>query len=170
MSADDTTNAIRGSASAHSSPEQLKSTASTSSATRRRPWDVIQNGGVAPRARVGPNREQFAEIPSIDEAITQFEKQFFPGQPKSLSGIALRSFLVGIVLTISMCATFYLFFVTNSIFWRIPSSSPLSQSFISSSFGPQRDTIPPKHLSPPFSSAVTVPHTTLHTAPPSPNF
>ncbi|THV49695.1 hypothetical protein BGAL_0183g00130 [Botrytis galanthina] len=120
MSTDDTANAIRGSASAHSSPEQLKSTASTPGATRRRPWDVIQNGGVAPRARVGPNREQFAEIPSIDEAITQFEKQFFPGQPKSLSGIALRSFLVGIVLAISLFATFYLFFVANSIFWRIP--------------------------------------------------
>ncbi|CAD6444923.1 fd3ee73f-1640-46dc-9f86-d94d6024a6ad-CDS [Sclerotinia trifoliorum] len=119
MSTDSTANAI-GSASAQSSAEQSKSTASTSSATHRRPWDIIQNGGVAPRARVGPDREQYAEIPSISEAINQFEKQFHSGQPKSLSGIALRSFLVGIVLTFSTFSTLYLFFVADTIFWRIP--------------------------------------------------
>ncbi|KAJ8068085.1 hypothetical protein OCU04_003659 [Sclerotinia nivalis] len=119
MSTDDTANAI-GSASSQTSAEQSKSTASTSSVTRRRPWDILQNGGVAPRARVGPDRERYAEVPSIDEAINQFEKQFYSGQPKSLSGIALRSFLVGIVLTFSTFSTLYLFFVTDTIFWRIP--------------------------------------------------
>ncbi|ESZ92651.1 hypothetical protein SBOR_6956 [Sclerotinia borealis F-4128] len=118
MSTDNTTNAVHG--SVQGSPRQSRSTASTPGATQRRVWDVIQNGGVAPRARVGPNREQYAEEPSIDEAITQFEKQYYSGQPKSLSGIALRSFLVGIVLTVSTFSTLYLFFVTDSIFWRVP--------------------------------------------------
>ncbi|KAI9641456.1 farnesyl cysteine-carboxyl methyltransferase [Ciborinia camelliae] len=122
MSTDDSTDAIHGSVSAQSSPDLMKSTAATTpeSATRRRPWDVIQNGGIAPRAKVGPTREQYAEVPSIDEAITKFEKQFYSGQPKSLSGIALRSFLVGIVLTISTFSALYLFFVTDSLFWRVP--------------------------------------------------
>ncbi|KAB8289872.1 hypothetical protein EYC80_010503 [Monilinia laxa] len=121
MAADDTTAALHGVEPASTQiPSSYQTRNTASSANPRRPWDVLQNGGVAPRARVGPNREQYAEIPSIDEAITQFEKQFFSGQPKSLAGIALRSFLVGIVLTISANFTVGLFFKTSSIFWRIP--------------------------------------------------
>ncbi|RAL60606.1 hypothetical protein DID88_009801 [Monilinia fructigena] len=145
MAADDTTAALHGLEPASTQiPSSYQTRNTASSATPRRPWDVIQNGGVAPRARVGPNREQYAEIPSIDEAITQFEKQFFSGQPKSLSGIALRSFSLASFLQFQPTLP------SGSSSKPIQSSGAFlgsslpSLSFTSSSFGQQQDTIPPE--------------------------
>ncbi|QSZ29162.1 hypothetical protein DSL72_003673 [Monilinia vaccinii-corymbosi] len=118
-SSDDSTDATQGSETAPPPPHQ-KTHSSPSGATRRRPWDVVQNGGVAPRPKAGPDREQYAGIPSIERALNQFEQQFCAGHAKSLSGIAMRSFLIGIVFTISTSLALYLFFASSTIFWRAP--------------------------------------------------
>lgn len=51
-----------------------------------------------------------------------FEKQFAPSGRKSLSGIALRSNLLGVVSASSLLITFYIIFLapTPSPLWRIP--------------------------------------------------
>ncbi len=49
-----------------------------------------------------------------------FEKPYFPGQPKSLSGIATRAFCLGLLLSASIICFVYLLFFTASPFWRPP--------------------------------------------------
>ncbi|POS85017.1 hypothetical protein EPUL_004000 [Erysiphe pulchra] len=45
--------------------------------------------------------------------------QFAPGQPRSLSGVAMRSFLLGLTLSLCLSASFALAFMAISI-WRAP--------------------------------------------------
>jgi protein-S-isoprenylcysteine O-methyltransferase len=52
--------------------------------------------------------------------LMPYEKQYFPGQQKSLSGIAIRSLLLGIVGTSSVIATISLIYFTSSVLWRLP--------------------------------------------------
>lgn len=47
-------------------------------------------------------------------------KPFFPGQPKSLAGIALRAFCLGLAAASSLIAVVTIVFCTNSPLWRIP--------------------------------------------------
>ncbi|KAH6897215.1 Isoprenylcysteine carboxyl methyltransferase family-domain-containing protein [Thelonectria olida] len=47
-------------------------------------------------------------------------KPFFPGQPKSLSGIALRAFCLGIALASSAIAMVAILALTTSPIWRVP--------------------------------------------------
>lgn len=47
-------------------------------------------------------------------------KPFFPGQPKSLSGIALRAFCLGIALAASGIAAAGILLCTDSPIWRVP--------------------------------------------------
>ncbi|KAH8591796.1 isoprenylcysteine carboxyl methyltransferase [Bisporella sp. PMI_857] len=49
-----------------------------------------------------------------------FEQQYLPHQPKSLSGIAVRSLILGISFTASLHLTLYIRFCTNSAAWRAP--------------------------------------------------
>lgn len=49
----------------------------------------------------------------------RYEKQYLPGQSRSLSGIALRAFLLGNGLSFYLLATFYLL-SKSSHFWRLP--------------------------------------------------
>lgn len=64
----------------------------------------------------------FSSIKAVsDETLTRFEKQYFPGHPKSLSGIALRAFLLGFVLSASVISAFYLILFKSSPLWRLPS-------------------------------------------------
>lgn len=53
----------------------------------------------------------------ISSALRAYERAFLPNQPKSLSGIALRSFLLGIVLCTSTGLTFYLAYHEYAL-WR----------------------------------------------------
>ncbi|PQE21156.1 s-isoprenylcysteine o-methyltransferase protein [Rutstroemia sp. NJR-2017a BVV2] len=92
---------------------------SNSTTARRRPWEILENGGIAPLNQSTPGRPQNSS-PTIDEALNTFERQYYPSKPKSLSGIAIRSLLVGIVLTVSVQSTIYLLFLAPSPLWRIP--------------------------------------------------
>lgn len=47
-------------------------------------------------------------------------KPFFPGQPKSLAGIALRAFCLGISFAVSLVAVGYILVFTDSPIWRVP--------------------------------------------------
>ncbi|TFA99498.1 Protein-S-isoprenylcysteine O-methyltransferase [Trichoderma ghanense] len=47
-------------------------------------------------------------------------KPFYPGQPKSLSGIALRAFLLGTTFATSLLSTIAVLLLTNSPIWRVP--------------------------------------------------
>lgn len=50
----------------------------------------------------------------------QVLKPYFPGQPKSLSGIALRAFCLGIAVASSTIAAVAILLFTNSPGWRVP--------------------------------------------------
>ncbi|KAH9898929.1 Isoprenylcysteine carboxyl methyltransferase family-domain-containing protein [Xylariomycetidae sp. FL2044] len=57
----------------------------------------------------------------IEEAPERvFEKAYYPGQPKSLEGIAIRSFIIGIVLATSVIIMLAILLFTSSPLWRIP--------------------------------------------------
>ncbi|PVH82491.1 ICMT-domain-containing protein [Cadophora sp. DSE1049] len=55
----------------------------------------------------------------LNAALDIYEKQFLPGQPKSLSGIAIRSFILGLVLSSSLFLSTYLLYTGRPI-WRAP--------------------------------------------------
>lgn len=76
---------------------------------RLNPIKQISTGGIGP----GPKP---AEV-TADK--TDYGKQYLAGQPRSLSGIALRSFLLGFVLCGALTATIYLLY-TQSPYWRLP--------------------------------------------------
>lgn len=59
----------------------------------------------------GPNAPMAQQSP---------EKPYYPGQAKSLSGIAERAFALGIVLASSILLMLYLFLFTSSPLWRLP--------------------------------------------------
>lgn len=82
---------------------------------RSNPIDQINTGGIG---RV----PGFADAPSTHyiERIN-LEKQYLPSQPKSLSGIATNSFLLGFVLSTSLFSTILILAFTTSPLWRIPS-------------------------------------------------
>lgn len=48
------------------------------------------------------------------------DKPYFPGQPKSLSGIATRAFCLGIGLATGGISTLYILTLTESPLWRVP--------------------------------------------------
>ncbi|KAF3769833.1 ICMT-domain-containing protein, partial [Cryphonectria parasitica EP155] len=48
------------------------------------------------------------------------DKPYLPGQPKSLSGIALRAFCLGIALTAGLVGTATVLALTDSPLWRLP--------------------------------------------------
>lgn len=57
--------------------------------------------------------------PSAFEAYSP-DRPYLPGQPKSLSGIALRAFCLGIALTVGTTGTLVLLLGTSSPLWRLP--------------------------------------------------
>lgn len=59
----------------------------------------------------------------VAQAREQFsnpDKPYFPGQPKSLEGIALRAFGLGAALALSAVAMVLVLFGTSSPLWRLP--------------------------------------------------
>lgn len=65
-------------------------------------------------------------LPTLSPAAqSQFEayspdKPYFPGQPKSLAGIALRAFCLGAALAVGAISTVTVLLVTSSPLWRLP--------------------------------------------------
>jgi protein-S-isoprenylcysteine O-methyltransferase len=87
--------------------------------TRRRGnFQILNNGGL------GHHHQEATTVASrpseIDIALDTYEKQYHPGHPKSLSGIATRSFLLGSALTISSNISLYTLVATSSPLWRPP--------------------------------------------------
>jgi protein-S-isoprenylcysteine O-methyltransferase len=72
-----------------------------------------------------PSQHSHAHTPpeprpqELNEVLDLYEKQFLPHQPRSLSGIALRSFLLGITLCLSSILSLYLLYTSNPL-WRAP--------------------------------------------------
>ncbi|XXH05009.1 secretory subunit [Hypoxylon texense] len=58
--------------------------------------------------------------PVAQSAQATPEKAYLPGQPKSLEGIAIRSFCLGIALALSVVATAATLVYTSSPLWRLP--------------------------------------------------
>ena len=100
---------------------------------RPNPFDLISSGGIGRRypqdtsSQPQENDDTTNETqtqtngPSIPEALDLYDKQYLPHQPKSLSGIATRSFLLGITLTLSTLTTLYLLRPsTYTPLWRAP--------------------------------------------------
>ncbi|KAI6246765.1 Protein-S-isoprenylcysteine O-methyltransferase [Erysiphe necator] len=50
---------------------------------------------------------------------TLYASQFAPGRPRSLSGIAIRSFILGLLLSLCLCFSLFLAFMGISL-WRAP--------------------------------------------------
>lgn len=61
-----------------------------------------------------------SDAPALVSADIYQMKPFFPGQPKSLSGIALRAFCLGIALAVSGIAAAGILLFTDSPIWRVP--------------------------------------------------
>lgn len=100
---------VNGSASYNSHRTELSN-------LRPSPLGQINAGGIgsAPEFEALLS-EQHEDLRSLHE------KAYLPGQPKSLSGIAARAFLLGIVLCGSVTITLGLLFTTSSPLWRLPS-------------------------------------------------
>ncbi|KAI0202233.1 isoprenylcysteine carboxyl methyltransferase [Astrocystis sublimbata] len=62
------------------------------------------------------------ERPSIGAPILQFRpnKEYFAGQPKSLEGIAIRSFCLGGALALSVASAAAILLLSASPLWRVP--------------------------------------------------
>jgi protein-S-isoprenylcysteine O-methyltransferase len=123
-----------GSAHLHSHSDHAQNL-STPTSTSRNPLSeaasLISRGGLGhayntrSQASSSPTRStpqpthSSAQSSDVLYALDTFEKQFYPGQPKSLSGIALRSFILGATLTSFSTLTLYLLYFSHSI-WRAP--------------------------------------------------
>ena len=76
---------------------------------------LINAGGIAPPSSRSPPPPDT----SINAQLSLLEKQYLPGQRKSLAGIALRGFLLGITLCVSSVLTVYSLSVGSRL-WRAP--------------------------------------------------
>ena len=65
----------------------------------------------------------------INTALDFHDKQYLPSQPKSLSGIAFRSFALGAVFTLFMTSTITILLFTTSPLWRVPFFLTLLSTF-----------------------------------------
>jgi protein-S-isoprenylcysteine O-methyltransferase len=72
---------------------------------------ILQPGGRGSQRRSAALQES---------ARTRDEKLYFPGHAKSLSGIAARAFLLGLVLSFSLVLV-VLLLLNGSLLWRLPS-------------------------------------------------
>ncbi|KAF4634213.1 hypothetical protein G7Y89_g3885 [Cudoniella acicularis] len=94
---------------------------------RRNPFheatSLINHGGLGTGTQtpsLQTNTPSPSEITSeITSALNAYEKAFYPGQPKSLSGIAIRSFLLGTALAFTSILSLYLVYAGNPV-WRAP--------------------------------------------------
>lgn len=74
--------------------------------TRSPPWDTNE---VLPRHSF-----------SAPSAQVRPDKAYFPGQSKSLEGIAIRSFYLGVALALSTATLISILLFTSSSLWRLP--------------------------------------------------
>ncbi|OTB08011.1 hypothetical protein M426DRAFT_317515 [Hypoxylon sp. CI-4A] len=60
------------------------------------------------------------DSPVAQSAQVSPERDYYPGQSKSLEGIAIRSFCLGIALALSTVSVVLIGFFTSSPLWRLP--------------------------------------------------
>ena len=98
---------------------------------RPNPFDLVNSGGLGhrhPSHNMGSEPQEKDASQSrengginISAALDLYDKQYLTSQPKSLSGISIRSFALGIVLSTSSTLTLYLLQpITYSSLWRAP--------------------------------------------------
>jgi len=78
---------------------------------------MVNGGGLGPE----PNSRTIP-LQDMTTLLDNYEKQYLPSQPKSLSGIATRAFILGLTLTLSLNLTIYLLLDSSpySPLWRAP--------------------------------------------------
>ena len=86
-------------------------------------FHMIRSGGIGhnrPANMSRPSQEKDVYT-SVSAALGRYEEQYYPSHTKSLSGIAIRSFLLGISLALASTLTIFLLQVTNyTPLWRVP--------------------------------------------------
>jgi protein-S-isoprenylcysteine O-methyltransferase len=73
-----------------------------------------------PAIRHVKDADDLLPIASPLSARPSLDKMYTSGRPKSLEGIALRSFCLGITLTLSVVVVFSTLLFTSSPLWRVP--------------------------------------------------
>ena len=79
----------------------------------------IMNGGVGGGRGRTHNFKPIEGRASNPTVLEAWEKQYYPGESRALSGIARRAFLLGNSGAFGLVTTIYLAY-TGSLFWRIP--------------------------------------------------
>jgi protein-S-isoprenylcysteine O-methyltransferase len=124
---DSLTGSINGSAASHHDTHEDSQNGTWTPPRSRRgnPMDMVNAGGIGS----GP-RSPRPSIPihEINQALDLYAAQYLPGHPKSLSGIATRSFLLGISLALSTTITILLLERSSSL-WRLPLFMALLSAF-----------------------------------------
>ncbi|KAF8855889.1 protein-S-isoprenylcysteine O-methyltransferase [Acephala macrosclerotiorum] len=118
--------ASESSSNGSANPSDHETTSWTPPVRRRNPLHdasaMISGGGLG-----DPTHSRGAQLPPTSQpsevslALDKYESQLYPHARKSLSGIALRAFLLGLILAFSSILTIYLLSVSQSI-WRAPFS------------------------------------------------
>jgi protein-S-isoprenylcysteine O-methyltransferase len=87
----------------------------------RNAFDMISSGGIghAPDSDSESSLSPISDVNAeVNRALSAYERQFIPSGPRSLSGIALRSCLLGITFASSLFLTIYVLLTTTSSIWR----------------------------------------------------
>lgn len=93
----------------------------STSARQPNPVAMLRNGGIGSVSGNGNGFTVNTSRPAETlDALDMYEKQYYPSQSKSLSGIALRSFILGQVGTFALVLTGYFVLINPIPFWRIP--------------------------------------------------
>ncbi|KAI3336676.1 isoprenylcysteine carboxyl methyltransferase [Xylariaceae sp. AK1471] len=64
--------------------------------------------------------DSLLDSPVAQSAQMTPDRAYLPGQPKSLEGIAIRSFYLGVALALSVVAMISILIFTSSPLWRVP--------------------------------------------------
>lgn len=97
-----------------SADDDVPSLVDTSSARPKSTGFGIMNGGVG----TSVDFKVLEARPSDSSKMEAWEKQYYPGESRALSGIARRAFLLGNSGAFGVAITIYLLY-TGSLFWRI---------------------------------------------------
>ena len=88
---------------------------------------MIGSGGLGNRSTSrsnsntqSPSSDISERAHDINSALDIYDQQFLPSHQRSLSGIALRAFLLGLSFTLSLLTTLYILYNTTSPLWRAP--------------------------------------------------
>ncbi|KAI1007768.1 hypothetical protein K3495_g464 [Podosphaera aphanis] len=80
---------------------------------------IITHGGLSHESDSNPSSAYTSTPEEITTALGLYSSQFLAGQPRSLCGIALRSFALGTIFSLSLALTIGLLYQNNPI-WRVP--------------------------------------------------